>query len=171
MPVELIIVEFLDDSNQPVGPNEPGEVVITSIGVEGMPLLRFKTGDIVYHTDEPCTCGRNTMRLSSVIGRKNQMIKYKGTTVYPPVLFDILDNLRGVENYVVEVSTNNLGTDDIRVRIGTRQPSEAFEKQIKDLFRAKVRVAPSVSFETVEAVNAVQFPAMSRKPVKFLDLR
>ena len=90
---ELIIVEFLDDNNQPVKEGEAGEVTITTLGVRGMPLLRFKTGDICYHYTEPCACGRNTIRLSSILGRKGQMIKYKGTTLYPPALFDILDNI------------------------------------------------------------------------------
>ncbi len=168
---ELMIVEFLDDENRPVGPDEPGEVTITTIGVTGMPLLRFKTGDIVYHYDEPCRCGRNTVRVSSVIGRKKQMIKFKGTTLYPPAMFDILDNIPDVKNYVVEVSTNELGTDNVVVHVGTLIPSEKFEKEIKDIFRAKVRVAPNVIFETPEAVAKIMFPPMSRKPIKFIDNR
>ena len=72
-----------------VANGEAGELVITTLGVEGMPLIRFKTGDIVQHFTEPCPCGRNSMRLGPVIGRKNEMIKYKGTTLYPPALYFI----------------------------------------------------------------------------------
>src|SRR5690606_37390511 len=54
---ELIIVEFLDDQNRPVEEGTPGEVTITTLGVEGMPLLRFKTGDICTAYYEQCTCG------------------------------------------------------------------------------------------------------------------
>ena len=168
---ELIIVEFLGDDDKPVPPDAPGEVTITSIGVEGMPLVRFKTGDIVFHTDEPCGCGRCTTRLSSVIGRKGQMIKYKGTTLYPPAIFDILEGIPGVENYVVEVFTNNIGTDDITVRVGTPSPSDDFAKRIKDVFRAKVRVAPTVRFDDVQLIERISHPENSRKAVKFFDLR
>lgn len=168
---ELIIVEFLDDNNMPVKEGEPGEVTITTLGVRGMPLLRFKTGDICYHYTTPCDCGRNTMRLSSVLGRKGQMIKYKGTTLYPPALYDILDNISGVVNYVVEVYTNDLGTDEILIRLGSTDRSEEFAKRIKDLFRSKVRVAPSIEFESVEYIAKIQMPQMSRKPIKFIDLR
>lgn len=168
---ELLIAEFLDDDNNPVGPEEPGEVTITTLGVTGMPLLRFKTGDIVYHYDEPCRCGRNTTRVSSVVGRKKQMIKFKGTTLYPPALFDILDNIPEVKNYAVEVFTNELGTDDVKVIVGTLCGSDRFEKEIKDIFRAKVRVAPQVEFRTPEEVSKIMFPPMSRKPVKFIDRR
>ena len=168
---ELIIVEFLDDNNRPVAEGEAGEVTITTLGVEGMPLLRFKTGDICYHHTEPCACGRNTIRLSSILGRKGQMIKYKGTTLYPPALFDILDNIPSVKNYIIEVYTNELGTDEILIRIGSENRSEGFAKEIKDLFRSKVRVAPSINFESAEYIAKIQMPPMSRKTIKFIDLR
>ena len=171
IPSDLIIVELLDEHNQPVADGEPGEVTITTLGVEAMPLLRFKTGDICIRMSEPCTCGRNSARLSSVIGRKNQMIKFKGTTIYPPILFDILDNIPEVENYIVEVFTNSLGTDQIQIRIGSNNHSDAFVKQIKDIFRSKVRVAPDIQFESVELISRIQTPPMSRKVVKFFDLR
>lgn len=171
IPADLIIVELLGDDNQPVKDGEPGEVTITTLGVEGMPLVRFKTGDICIRYSEPCKCGRNSPRLSSVIGRKGQMIKFKGTTIYPPILFDILDNIPDVENYIVEVFTNSLGTDQIQIRVGSSNKSEAFIKQIKDIFRAKVRVAPDIKFESVELIATLQMPPMSRKVVKFFDLR
>jgi phenylacetate-CoA ligase len=168
---ELIIAEFLDDENRPVGEGELGEVTVTTLGVEGMPLLRFKTGDVCHHYTEPCSCGRTTMRLGPVVGRKKQMIKYKGTTLYPPALYDILDSIPYVTNYVVEVTTNNLGTDEILIRIGSTAPIGHYEKDIKDHFRAKLRVAPSISFNSVEHINKLQFPETSRKPVKFIDNR
>ncbi len=171
VPLDLIIVELLDEDNNPVAEGEAGEVTITTIGVEGMPLLRFKTGDICMAFNEPCECGRNSMRLSSVIGRKGQMIKFKGTTIYPPILFDILDNIPDVENYIVEVFTNSLGTDQIQIRIGSQNHSEAFIKEIKDIFRSKIRVAPDIRFESVELISRLQNPNMSRKVVKFFDLR
>jgi phenylacetate-CoA ligase len=168
---ELLIVEFLDENDMPVSEGEAGEVTITNLGVEGMPLLRFKTGDVCYHYLDPCECGRKTMRLGPVLGRKKQMIKYKGTTLYPPALYDILNNIDGVINYVVEVFTNQIGTDEILIRIGCETPSDNFEKTIKDHFRAKLRVAPKVSFESVTYINNIQFPSMSRKPIQFIDHR
>lgn len=171
IPSDLIIVELLDEENNPVEDGREGEVTITTLGVEGMPLLRFKTGDICIRISEPCGCGRRTARLSSVIGRKGQMIKFKGTTLYPPALFDILDNIPQVENYLVEVFTNNLGTDQIQIKIGSENHSEGFIKQIKDIFRSKVRVAPDIRFEPVELIARQQMPPMSRKVVKFIDLR
>lgn len=171
VPVDLIIAEFLDEENRPVPAGEPGEVTITTLGVRGMPLLRFKTGDICIHYDEPCACGRRSVRLSAVLGRRGQMIKFKGTTLYPPALFDILDNIPEVENYLVEVFTNAIGTDQVQIRIGSYDHSPEFVKQIKDLFRSKVRVAPDIVFDEPGRIAARQTPPMSRKTVKFFDLR
>ena len=171
IPADLIIVELLDENNNPVKDGVLGEVTITTIGVEAMPLLRFKTGDICIRMSEKCKCGRNSARLSSVIGRKGQMIKFKGTTIYPPILFDILDNIPDVQNYIVEVFTNSLGTDQIQIRIGSDNHSEEFVKQIKDIVRSKVRVAPDIKFDSVELISRLQMPPMSRKVVKFIDLR
>jgi phenylacetate-CoA ligase len=168
---ELLIVEFLGENDVPVVKGEAGELTITTLGVEGMPLLRFKTGDICHSYYEPCKCGRNTMRVGPVIGRKNQMIKYKGTTLFPPALYDILENIEGVRNYIVELYTNTIGTDEILIRIGSENTSESFEKIIKDHFRARLRVAPAVSFESVDYINKLQYPTMSRKPVKLIDRR
>ena len=168
---DLTIVEFLNDQNQPVGEGEPGEITITTLGVEAMPMIRFKTGDVCIHFDEPCACGRNSLRLGPIIGRKGQMIKYKGTTLYPSALYDILDNIPDVSNYIVEVYTNMIGTDNICIRVGSQNNSEAFVKQIKDLFRSKVRVAPDVVFEPIELITRKQMPPLSRKLIKFFDYR
>ena len=59
---DLLIVELLGEDNGPVGPGEPGEVTVTTLGVEGMPLIRYKTGDICVYLDEPCSCGRLSLR-------------------------------------------------------------------------------------------------------------
>lgn len=107
---------------------QPGEVTVTTLGVEAMPLLRFRTGDICRMYTEPCQCGRNSARLSSVIGRRSQMVKFKGTTLYPPALFDVLDNIPEITNYIVEVYTNDLGTDEVLVRVGCDDHSDAFSQ-------------------------------------------
>ncbi len=168
---ELIIVEFLDENNNPVAEDEAGELTVTTLGVEGMPLLRFKTGDIVKHYSEKCTCGRTTMRLGPVIGRKKQMIKYKGTTLYPTSLYDILDDIEEVENYIVEVFTNEIGTDEINIYVGVGDVKQKHEKILKDRFRAKLRVAPKIIFESPKEIAQKLFPETSRKPVKFIDRR
>jgi phenylacetate-CoA ligase len=168
---ELIIAEFLDDHDKPVPEGSAGELVFTTLGVEGMPLLRFKSGDLCHHYTDACSCGRSTMRVGPIIGRKKHMIKFKGTTLYPTALYDILDNVPEVLIYVVEVSTNSVGTDEIMIRIASEQAGEQLEKDLKDHFRARLRVSPTIKFETAEQLSTIAFPPTSRKPVKFIDHR
>jgi phenylacetate-CoA ligase len=168
---ELLYVELLDENDQPVGPGEAGEVTITTLGVEGMPLLRYKTGDICEYHHTVCECGRQTLRLSPVIGRRKQMIKYKGTTLYPPALFDLLNDMEDVKEFVVEVFSNELGTDEILVHLWPREESEEMDRKIKSYLQAKLRVIPQVRYTTQQEIMRMQFPENSRKPVKFLDNR
>ena len=123
---ELIIVEVLDENNNPVKNGESGELTFTTLGIEAMPLLRFKTGDIVQLHTDPCACGRNTLRVGPVIGRKQQMIKYKGTTFYPPAMNDVLSDFDNIENHIIEISTNDLGTDEILIKIAAKNQSPIF---------------------------------------------
>jgi phenylacetate-CoA ligase len=168
---ELIIVEIIDDDGKPVAPGEKGEVTITTLGVEGMPLLRYRTGDICRAYYGPCSCGRNTMRLGPVLGRKQQMIKFKGTTLYPPVIFEVLNQIAEIKEYVVDVSTGENGQDEINLYLFSLLSPEACNSIIKPLFQHKWRVTPHINFLSAEEIMKLQFPNHSRKPVKFRDLR
>jgi len=168
---ELIITEILDDNDQPVKKGEVGELTVTTLGVEALPLLRFKTGDIVKVHEEPCTCGRTTLRLGPVLGRKQQMIKYKGTTLYPPAMHDLMTYFESIQLHQIEISTNAIGTDEIIIRIATLNTSEDFMDEIKDHFRAKLRVTPKVEIVAFETLEKILLPPMSRKPLTFIDKR
>lgn len=169
---ELIIVEIIGDDGLPVPDGQQGEIVITTLGVEAMPLLRFRTGDIASKIVEKCRCGRNSYRLTPLVGRKNNMIKLKGTTLYPPAINDVLDNTDYVENYVIEVRQSEAGTDDVVVKIGLKhQPDFDVVKELKDSFRSRIRVAPQIEIHSVEEIQKINYPAKSRKPIKFIDLR
>lgn len=168
---ELIITEVLDDNDKPVKEGESGELTITTLGVEAMPLLRFKTGDIVKLHKEPCQCGRNTLRVGPVVGRKQHMIKYKGTTLYPPAMHDLLTYFENVQQHVIEISSNDLGTDEILIKIAVNQLDDLLLDQIKDHFRAKLRVTPKILVVSKEEINKIIFTPMSRKPITFIDKR
>lgn len=173
---ELIIVEIIGEDNQPVSDGEVGEVVVTTLGVEAMPLLRFRTGDMASKHVEQCRCGRNSYRLSPLVGRKNNMIKLKGTTLYPPAINDVLDNCGYVENYCVVVRTSDAGTDDVVVKISLRMESQQqaiddVVKELKDSFRSRIRVAPNIEVLPDEELRRTIFPPKSRKPIKFIDTR
>ncbi len=171
LPPELLIVELLDENNQPVAANVPGEVTITTLGVEGMPLLRYKTGDICMYFDEPCACGRIGLRLSSVMGRKKQMIKFKGTTLYPPALFDLLNEMSEILDFVVEVYSNEIGLDEVALYLLPAEASEECDHRIRAYLQARLRVSPRIKYVSAEAIQKMQYPEPVRKAVKFIDRR
>ena len=168
---ELVIVELLDENYQPVAPHEPGEVTITTLGVEGMPLLRYKTGDICQFDDSPCSCGRTSLRLSPIIGRKKQMIKFKGTTLYPPALFDLLNEMDEVLDFVVEVYSNEIGMDEVLLHLLPADDSKACDNKIRAYLQARLRVSPHVNYILADEIKKIQFPEASRKAIKFIDRR
>lgn len=168
---ELIITEILDDNEIPVQEGENGELTITTLGIEAIPLLRFKTGDIVKAHYEPCQCGRNTMRLGPVVGRKQQMIKYKGTTLYPPAMNDILNDFNTILCYQIVIQSNEIGLDEIIIRLSTEQDHETFVNEVRDHFRAKLRVSPKIEIVDFDILSKTVFNPNSRKPITFIDLR
>jgi len=168
---DLLIAELLDEDNKPVPANTPGELTITTLGVEGMPLLRYKTGDMCMYFDEPCACGRTSMRLSPIIGRKKQMIKFKGTTLYPPAMFDLLNEMEEVLDYVVEVYSNDIGMDEVLLHLLPLDDSKACDNRIRAYLQARLRVSPHVNYVTAVEIQKMQFPEAVRKAVKFIDKR
>ena len=160
---ELIIVEILDEAGNPLAAGEYGEVTITTLGVEGMPLLRYRTGDICAYYDEPCTCGRTTIRLSPVKGRKNQMIKYKGTTLYPPAIAEALSTVAEIQDYIIEVSKNDIETDEVVIHICQNGNHDLTERKIKSILQSKIRVLPSLNFVSSAYIQEKR-PQNMRKP-------
>ncbi len=169
---ELIYVELLDEEDSPVPLGEPGEITISTIGVEAMPMLRYKTGDIAVAYQDQCPCGRNTLRLGPVMGRKQQMIKLRGTTIYPPGIFDVLNHVDVVKDYVVEVLTDTLGTDELRLHVLVDSEDHAeVMKTLRTTFQVHLKVVPSVVFVDQLEIEKLQLVGKSRKVKKFMDSR
>ena len=136
-----------------------------------MPLLRFKTGDLVRKHTESCSCGRTTYRLGPVEGRKQHMIKYKGTTLYPPAMHDAVAHFKEIKLHLIEISSNEIGTDEIVVRLFSTDTSDEFSGKLKDYFRARLRVTPQIVFEDELTLQKIIFDPLIRKPLTFIDKR
>ena len=168
---DLLIVEVLDEDNRSVASGNPGEVTITTLGVEGMPLLRYKTGDMCIYDDSPCACGRPGLRLSPILGRKKQMIKFKGTTLYPHALFDLLNEMEEVKDFAAEVYLNDIGMDEVLLNLVPAQQSEENDRRIRAYLQARLRVSPHIRYVSKEEMLKIQFPETGRKAVRFIDKR
>lgn len=99
------------------------------------------------------------------------MIKYKGTTLYPPAMENILNDFNEVENFVIEISHNAIGTDEICIKMAVTTPTEELLQNIKDHFRARLRVLPKIEFHDSKTIDELRFPKLSRKPVVVIDKR
>lgn len=165
---DLLILEVVDEQGHAVADGQMGEVVVTTLGVEGMPLLRYKTGDLCHVYHQPCACGRTSPRLGPVVGRKQQMIKFKGTTIFPPALFDVLDAVKEIELYQVVVSKNEFGNDEISIVLPMQLQTSAFKDMMHSLFKSRLRVSPSLTFVTAEELTFRIYKQEKRKPEKLV---
>ncbi|MBG7629924.1 MAG: AMP-binding protein [Bacteroidetes bacterium] len=168
---DLLIVEILDSYGNNLKIGSVGEVTITTIGIEGMPLVRFRTGDMAYLIDDKCSCGNNSMRLSSIIGRKEQMIKYKGTSLYPPAIIDVLNDFPKIANFYIEVYSDSLGSDVVKVTIGKDDNNQDSIEKLKECFRMKIRVVPQIFVDLNINIISKLNKNKSRKKQVFFDLR
>jgi phenylacetate-CoA ligase len=168
---DLVIVEIVDDAGRPVPEGEAGELAITTLQVEGMPLVRYLTGDVTFLVSGVCPCGRGGARIGPILGRKQQRLKVKGTTLYPKAIEDVLLSVDGVENFVIEAHTGDGETDRLVVRVGTVRSDRTVRTTIADELYAKVRVTPEIHLAAPAEVDALLFEGGRRKPRVFLDLR
>ena len=168
---ELIYFEILDENENQLSEKEFGELTITTFGVEGMPLLRYKTGDICSYYTDPCPCGKSTFRLGPIIGRKHQMIKYNGTTLFPQTMFNILNGLDEIQDYFIELRKSTFNTDDILIHIATFSLNDTIEKKIKSALQSNLKVLPKIEFKSISIINKMQIISGQRKLTKFIDLR
>ncbi len=168
---DLIAVEILNEAGRPAPPGEPGEVVATPLQVTGMPLLRLSTGDIATLLTDPCPCGRKTYRLGPVRGRKAQMLKVRGTTLYPTDIFAALQSLEGIRNYCLEVDQDHELSDRVRVVVGLEEGTCLTEREISDRIRGRVRVKLEVTLASKEEIRKRTVIEGRRKPVLVFDYR
>jgi phenylacetate-CoA ligase len=168
---DLLVFEILDEDNRQLPPGSPGELTITPLGVEGMPLIRYRTGDICSWHHEICECGRKTPRISPVLGRKKQLIKYKGTTLYPQTIFNALNDMDFVSDYVVRVFKNDMGTDDLEMIVSIKTDREISESALKQNLQSKLRIVPNIRLADTAQVQKMQLVEGKRKVTRLIDER
>lgn len=164
---ELLLIEIVDDAGQPVPDGEPGEIVGTTLGVEAMPLIRYRTGDYAAMFHSPCACGRSTPRLGPVLGRKNQKLKFKGASLFPSMLQAVLEQAEGVELFVIIARAESELSDSIEVLVHGAAPVAG----LRDALQARAKIAPEVRRASREEIETLQMPPQARKRRVFVDLR
>ncbi|HLV32390.1 MAG TPA: hypothetical protein VKY57_12540 [Chitinispirillaceae bacterium] len=159
---ELVFTEIIDEKGASVPDGTTGELVATPLGVEGMPLLRYKTGDITFAVPGKCPCGRNSIRIGPILGIKSQIFKLGGTTVYPLAITNALDQLDEVKDYILIVENESSFTD--RVFLHVAAPASCIEK-----ISNQIRTAANVSFPILIS-NTTTIQALRKNPGKNLHI-
>jgi phenylacetate-CoA ligase len=167
----LMYAEILDERGRPLPPGDAGELVVTTFGVEAMPLVRYRTGDVSFIETGPCPCGRTTPRLGPILGRRTQMIKLKGAQIYPGQVEDCIREMPEVVNYQIEAYTGDDYADRLRVFIGAAPGSDGIVDLLRAKVRARARVTPEFVSLSPDAVQERLFAGGSRKARRFVDSR
>lgn len=168
---ELAIVEIIDAAGNRLPGGEHGEVVLTPLQGEGMPLVRFKTGDTSFLIAEPCSCGRITPRLGPILGRRSQMIKTKGTTVYPLSILAALNSMPGISDYYVVATSEDRLSDHLTVHAAISSGHDCSPESIAEQLQCRLRVKTSVVIEPEAEIARGIFGPESRKANRFIDKR
>lgn len=164
--------EVLDpETLEPVPDGEVGELVFTHLTTEGIPLVRFRQGDLVRMETAPCACGRTAPRIMEALGRTDEMLKIKDTSVYPRQIEDAIMEVPGVEVYVVEVDIDEGGRERILVRVSAPEGPENVTELVRDRVKARARLSPVVSLVSREEIIAAQNALGTRKAKTFWDRR
>ena len=133
------------ETGQRLGEGERGELVITTITKQGIPLIRYSTRDITSITYEPCICGRTHARITRMSGRSDDMLIIRGVNIFPSQIESVLVGIEGVEpHYLLIVDRkDNLDTLEVQVEVDEnifsdevkvlQQLSKRIEKEIKDM--------------------------------------
>lgn len=147
------IPEIIDpESGQVLPPGEKGELVITTITKEGIPLIRYRTRDITRLITEPCVCGRTHYRLERMSGRSDDMLIIRGVNVFPSQIESVLMTVEGVEPHyqLIVDREENLDTLEVQVEVNEQTFSDEVKvlqdlghrirKEIKDLLGVTCKV-------------------------------
>ena len=112
---EIVNVE----ENKVLGEGEQGEMVLTTLTKEGMPILRYRTKDITSLTYEPCKCGRTLARMSRIIGRTDDMLIIRGVNVFPSQIESVLMGMGelGKSYEIIVDRVNYMDTIEVRVEV------------------------------------------------------
>ena len=112
------IPEIIDpDSLNPLDIGEQGELVLTTLTKEAFPMLRYRTRDITWLNDEPCACGRTSMRMNKVQGRTDDMMVIRGVNVFPSQIESVIMAMKEVEPFYEIIVTTEDYLDRIEVRV------------------------------------------------------
>jgi phenylacetate-CoA ligase len=151
---DLFYPEIIDpETGKHVKRGEKGELVFTTLTKEGTPLIRYRTRDITYFMDEPCSCGRTTVRMHRLFGRTDDMLIIRGVNVFPSQIEHALFGIEGTEpQYLIVVNRGDSHLDEVELQVEVKQEFfsdetkglEALRSKIQDVMKSKLQIGVKV---------------------------
>jgi phenylacetate-CoA ligase len=166
------LIEIIDpQTGEPLPDGQPGELVMTTLCREAMPLLRYRTRDITSLIAEPCPCGRTHRRLNRITGRSDDMLILRGVNIYPQQIERVLMAQAGVgRNYLIALE----GLDEMTVKVELAEAG--FDGQVEHLMKLQSQLAERLRAEIlvkpqVELLPPGSLPVSEGKARRVIDNR
>jgi phenylacetate-CoA ligase len=168
------LFEVIDPKTlEPVATGEPGELVITTLTKEALPMIRYRSRDITRLNHEPCACGRTHVRIMRVTGRDDDMMIIRGVNVYPSQVEAVLVGCSGVAPHYQIVLTREGALDTMTVEVETTPGAPAddahHQRTAKEIV-GQIKTRLGVSCEVVIKASG-EVPRSQGKAVRVKDLR
>jgi len=145
-----------------------GELVITTLTKQALPLIRYRTGDVADVTEQPCACGRTLARMGPVRGRRDDMLILRGVNVYPSEIEHVLLGVEGVEPHY-ELTVERPGASD-QVRVRCEAGADSDREALAARVHAALRERTGIGIE-VELVDPGLLPRSEGKAARVIDRR
>ncbi len=172
---DAYIAEIVDpETLEPVAEGEVGELVMTTLCRQGMPILRYRTKDLTRFIPGPCACGRVHRRMDRILGRADDMLIIKGVNIYPMQIEQVLMGFPEVgENYQIEMEQENF-IDQIRVKVELKE--EFFVEDMRVLRDLQKRITGKLRDEVlitprIDLVQHNSLPKAEGKAQRVVDNR
>ncbi len=170
---DYFIPEIINPETGEVLPaGEKGELVITCIKKEGLPLIRYRTKDITRLIYEPCKCGRTFVRMENLSGRSDDMLKIRGVNVFPSQIEEVILSFEELGPHYEIIVTREGYTDKLEIRVELAQSTDSFGvlQKLADSVKNKLRIVLGLDAKIkLESPNTLQRFEGKAKRIK--DLR
>lgn len=169
------IAEVIDpNTGEVLAPGEKGELVVTCITKEALPLIRYRTRDITRLMYEPCACGRTTARMENLSGRTDDMLKIRGVNVFPSQIEEVLINTDGIgPNYEIVVERkdhSDILTVKVEVAAEGMMDSYAALEELEDKIKKKLHMTLGLDCK-IQLVSPNTLQRFEGKAKRVTDLR
>jgi phenylacetate-CoA ligase len=168
---DFLYYEIINPKTGTVVPEgEIGELVITTLRKEGAPLIRYRTHDLTREIPGNCACGLEYPRIDTLIGRSDDMVKVKGTIIYPSMVDEFLSGITDVSSEYQIIIDHLNGRDILNLLfetpLGDRAAIRALEKTVETAFKEKIGILPQA-----KAVGMGELPRSEKKSTRIFDNR